>query len=189
MMPGSVYADGLVNLIHMDCLEYLEWVGKECVVVTAPPWFEAPAAVDEFFERCEAAEIVTLWRFWDLPPISQERYELAGVAVWHRQDGVQTLRHYLPRVEGRKREQKVYAPVVAEPVDSEHDEWLGFGLQQPLVVMRRALEMVEDKEKVVVDPFCGAGTTLVAARMMGRKAVGIEVNEKVCEIARRRLER
>ena len=58
--------------------------------------------------------------------------------------------------------------------------------QKPLPLMRWCLGLVPDAT-TILDPFMGSGTTLVAAKLEGRKAIGIEISEKYCEIAAERL--
>ena len=58
--------------------------------------------------------------------------------------------------------------------------------QKPLPLMRWCLSLVPDA-KTILDPFMGSGTTLLAAKLEGRSAVGIEIDEAYCEIAANRL--
>ena len=44
-----------------------------------------------------------------------------------------------------------------------------------------------NEKDVVLDPFCGSGTTLVACKMLNRRFIGIEINEKYVKIAKERL--
>lgn len=58
--------------------------------------------------------------------------------------------------------------------------------QKPLELMRWCIGFAPDAQ-TILDPFMGSGTTLVAARSLGRKSIGIEMNEEYCSIAVERL--
>lgn len=59
--------------------------------------------------------------------------------------------------------------------------------QKPLELMSWCIENYSEEGDVILDPFMGSGTTLRAAKDLGRKAIGIEIEEKYCEIAVKRL--
>ena len=58
--------------------------------------------------------------------------------------------------------------------------------EKPVSLMKWCIKLCKTSG-AVLDPFMGSGTTLVAAKELGRKAIGIEIEEKYCEIAVRRL--
>jgi hypothetical protein len=70
-------------------------------------------------------------------------------------------------------------------------DWLYGGYNHPCSKSLRGwmwlLGKVSLKGETVVDAFCGCGTTLIAARELGRRAIGIEIEEKYCQVASHRL--
>jgi site-specific DNA-methyltransferase (adenine-specific) len=59
--------------------------------------------------------------------------------------------------------------------------------QKPIKLMQEIVLDFTDKGETILDPFMGSGTTLVAAKNLNRKAMGIEIEESYCEIAAKRL--
>lgn len=59
--------------------------------------------------------------------------------------------------------------------------------QKPVDLLQHLLRVVPGERLTVLDPFLGSGSTLVAARNLGHKCIGVEVEERYCEIAANRL--
>lgn len=66
-------------------------------------------------------------------------------------------------------------------------ERTGYPTQKPVLLLERIIRLSTNEGDVVLDPFCGSGTTLVAAGLLGRQARGIDVSKEAVELTRRRL--
>ncbi len=59
--------------------------------------------------------------------------------------------------------------------------------QKPIKLMLRLVELSTQPDDVILDPFCGSGTTLIASKLKGIRSVGIEKNKEYCELAVERI--
>lgn len=66
-------------------------------------------------------------------------------------------------------------------------ERVGYPTQKPILLLERIISLVTHPGDVVLDPFAGSGTTLVAAQLLGRDAIGVDVSLDAVELARKRL--
>jgi len=67
-------------------------------------------------------------------------------------------------------------------------ERTGYPTQKPILLLDRIIEISTDEGDVILDPFCGSGTTLVAADMKKRKYIGIDISLDAVELSRSRLD-
>ena len=68
-------------------------------------------------------------------------------------------------------------------------ERTGYPTQKPIELLERIIKISTDEGDCVLDPFCGSGTTLVSAKLLGRKYIGIDINADAIAISKKRLEK
>ncbi len=67
-------------------------------------------------------------------------------------------------------------------------ERVDYPTQKPIELLKRIFEISSKPKDIVLDPFCGSGTTITAAKIFDRKCISIDINKKSIEIAKKRLE-
>ncbi len=66
-------------------------------------------------------------------------------------------------------------------------ERVGYPTQKPLLLLERIIELVTNEGDIVLDPFCGSGTTCVAAMLLGRKYIGIDKSHEAVKLSISRI--
>ena len=84
-------------------------------------------------------------------------------------------------IKGQRFETSVWDVKVIPTWDYKHHK----KTRSPFVSMTRLVSWMPDG--AILDPFMGSGSTLRATKDLGRKAIGIEIEERYCEIAARRM--
>ena len=91
---------------------------------------------------------------------------------------------YLDEVKGRYIE-NLWDDV--PPLHHAGERKYSYPTQKPLKLYKRMIKAASRKGGMVLDPFCGSGTTLVAAQQLGRKYMGCDLNADAVKIAKKRL--
>ena len=66
-------------------------------------------------------------------------------------------------------------------------ERVGYPTQKPILLLERIISISTDVGDLVLDPFCGSGTTLVAAKILDRKFIGIDISNEAIQLAKSRI--
>jgi len=74
------------------------------------------------------------------------------------------------------------------PINSQAKERLGYPTQKPLPLLERIIECSSNEGDVVLDPFCGCGTTIDAAQALNRRWIGIDITHLAIALIKWRLE-
>jgi len=77
---------------------------------------------------------------------------------------------------------------IMQPIMPSAKERLGYPTQKPLRLLEQVIKASSNEGDIVLDAFCGCGTTLVAAEKLGRRWVGIDVSPTACRVMAERLE-
>ena len=67
-------------------------------------------------------------------------------------------------------------------------ERVGYPTQKPILLLERIISLATSPGGLVLDPFCGSGTTLVAAELLGRNSLGVDVSAEAVQLATQRLQ-
>ena len=208
------YDDGTVTLYHGDAYELLPRLPHPDLLLTDPPYeltatgggmgakrqylADIAGKIDDGFE----IEMLDAFPNWCVFCGKQQLRALLAAAkdrrwalvTWNKPNPTPlTNANYLPDTEyivhafqtgrlfGEYRDKARY---IVHPVEQND---FGHPTVKPLAVMSKMIRLGTQPGETICDPFAGTGTTLVAAKLLGRRAIGIEREKKYCEIAIRRL--
>jgi DNA modification methylase len=98
--------------------------------------------------------------------------------------GVPRYKRYLDEMEGQLL-QDVWDDIL--PLQAHSKERLGYPTQKPEALIERIMGASSSPMDIVLDPFCGCGTTLAVANKLGRRFIGIDVSPTACKLMGKRL--
>lgn len=122
-------------------------------------------------------------RVWKWTKEKMQQYHDAG-RLHYSKTGYPRLKQYLDETPGEKL-QDIWDDIGS--LMHSGSERLGFPTQKPQALLERILSVSSNEADVVLDPFCGCGTTIAAAQALGRRWIGIDVTYLAINLIKNRL--
>ena len=125
--------------------------------------------------------ITKVWRW------TKERMQAAydaGLVIQPRPGAIPRYKRYLDEQRGKPFDD-VWIDIF--PINSQAQERLGYPTQKPVALLERIIRMSSNEGDVVLDPFCGCGTTIAAAQKLNRQWIGIDITHLSIALQKYRL--
>ena len=129
-------------------------------------------------------EFLGVTRVWRWTKQRMEQGYQEGIVVQTAPGRVPQMKRYLDEQRGRPLGD-VWADI--PPINSRAAERLGYPTQKPMALLERIIKLATVEGDVVLDPFCGCGTTVDAAQKLGRRWIGIDVTTLSIDLIDARL--
>ncbi|MFN0138987.1 MAG: DNA methyltransferase [Pyrinomonadaceae bacterium] len=113
-----------------------------------------------------------------------DRLDEIGLIYWPPKGKVPQFKRYLDLELGVAAQDVIYD---IDPISPQAKELLGYPTQKPVALLERIIQASSNEDDVVLDPFCGCGTTIAAAQKLNRQWIGIDITHLSTGLMKLRL--
>lgn len=122
-------------------------------------------------------------RVWRCPLETMKKYE-AEQRLYYTSSKLARYKRFLDELPGVPL-QDIWSDI--PPVNPASKERIGYQTQKPLALLERIIASSSDENSLVLDPFCGCGTAIVAAEKLGRNWIGIDITHLAISLIKKRV--
>jgi site-specific DNA-methyltransferase (adenine-specific) len=130
-------------------------------------------------------EVMGVTRYWRYSKETMDQLIAEGRVIQTKPGNVPAYKRYLDEMPGVPL-QNIWDDI--PPIAAQAAERLGYPTQKPLTLLERIVSVSSNPGDLVLDPFCGCGTTIAAAQKLGRRWIGIDITHLSIALQKYRLQ-